>query len=113
MSVRRISIDESLPKATANDPGLAGKVKALSALKAVAVGLDQVVNRCQADLARWGHVDPGTQAANEADFVEARKQLHVLEAGLETGRAMLAGVESQPGVAPEPPKPAPSPKAAK
>lgn len=99
--IRRVAIDEHLPAPNGEDPGLPGKVRNLSALKAIAVGLDHVVNRSLADMARWGHVDPGTQAANEADFVEARKQLRILEIGIETGRAMLAAIEAQPGVAPE------------
>lgn len=101
MDIRRVAIDDHLPPPKESEPGIAGKIRDLSALKAVAVGLDQVVNRCQADLCRWGHIDPGTTAANEADFVEARKQLRILEAGLETGRAMVAALEAQLA----PPKP--------
>lgn len=103
MNIRRVSIDEHLPPPKVTETvSIAGKVRDLSALKAVAVGLDQIVNRCQADLCRWGHIDPGTTVANEADFAEAHKQLRILEAGLETGRAMIVALESQLA----PPKPA-------
>lgn len=99
MDIRRVAIDEHLP---ANDPGLSGKVRNLSALKAVAIALDQTVNRCQADICKWGHIDPGTAVANQADLDEARRQLHVLEVGIETGRGMIAALEAQLA----PPKPA-------
>lgn len=106
MNVHRVSIDEHLPPPTEDSPGIGGKVRNLSALKAVAIGLDQVVNRCQADLCKWGHIDPGTAAANKADFDEARKQLRVLEIGLEAGRGMITALEAQLA----PPKPVPPPK---
>ena len=114
MDIRRVAIDDHLPPPSDEDPGLAGRVKNLSALKAVAVGLDQVVNRCQADVCRYGHVDPGTAAHNAADFAEARKPLRVLETGLDVGRKMVASLEAQLGVKPPPPpEPAPTKRAAK
>lgn len=100
MEIRRVAIDEHLPT---DDRDLSGKVRNLSALKAVAVALDQTVNRCQADICKWGHIDPSTAIANKDDLDAARGQLHVLEVGLETGRGMIAALEAQLAP-PKPPK---------
>ena len=114
--IKRIAIDDHLAAAAAPGelPGLAGPVRALAALRGLAVALDQVVNRSQDDLRRYGEIDKGTARHNEDDFAACRTLLRTLELGLAAGRGMLAAVEAQvtPPPAPAPvPAPVPAPPA--
>lgn len=110
MSIRRAAIDDHLPTPGDDEPDVSGKVRGLMVLKSVAISLDQIVNRSLDDFNRWGAVDPATAKVNDLDFAEVRKQLRILEVGLETGRAMLATVEAQLGVTPPQAEPKNAPR---
>lgn len=101
MDIRRVGIADQIGSVlTPDEHALVGLVSNLSAVRAVALSLDQVVNRSAHEAQTQDRISPETAAANADDFVQVAKQIRILEAGATVGRQMLAAIQGQLGVTP-------------
>jgi hypothetical protein len=94
--IRRAVVHEHAERAT--NRGETADVPAvtnLNAVRAMVVALDQITNRSDSDLRRWGHIDPGTAETNRTDLEYARRQVAILRAGVATGQSMIDHIEQQ------------------
>ena len=95
--MRRYSIEEAVAEVIDSDEdvSLAAEVRQLGALKQIATGLDQLVNREKETKERHGKHDGMNSRANVDDVESAVKRLRVLELGALAGKAMIQGILNQ------------------
>jgi hypothetical protein len=94
--IRRAAVHEHAERATnRGETADVAAVVNLNAVRAMVVALDQITNRSEADLRRWGHIDPGTAETNRTDLEYARRQVAILRAGVTTGQSMIDYIEQQ------------------
>lgn len=96
MEVNRISIDDALGTVGAGTtPRQCQEVRALEAVRRVAVALDQIARRSNGELKLHGRIRNAAASANAGDLAEARHQFAVLNLAAGAVDEMVRRVEAQ------------------